>query len=112
MRLNFDFVYFTGTKKTVFQNIDQDLGKDRSELCGIRSRLTDELDGGGVAVDVDHDVEGRARVEAGEEDALVAAVDVEHNVTARREVETEEDALVDVALRQRFAPKSRPARQI
>jgi len=74
--------------------------------------LTHELDSGGVAVDIDHDPEGRARVDAGEEDAFVVAVHVEHHIAAGREVETEHHAHFHVALRQGFPPESRTARQI
>lgn len=73
---------------------------------------TNKLDSRRVAVNVDHDPEGGAGVDAGEENALVVPVHVEDHVAAGREMEGEEDAHVNVSLGKSLAPKSRATSQI
>jgi hypothetical protein len=78
----------------------------------VSEGLTDKLDGCRVAVNVNHNPKGSARIDARQKDALILSVDVEHDVAAGREMEREQDAGLDVALGQSLAPKSWTARQI
>ena len=78
----------------------------------MTQQLTNKLDTGSVAINVDHHPEWCSGVEARQKDSFVVAVDVEHHITTRSEVKGKQDPLVNVAFRQGLAPKARTAGQI
>ena len=74
--------------------------------------ITDELNCGRVAVDIDHDPERSPGVDSAEEDSLIVAIDIEHHISAGRKVEAEQNAQLHIPFRKSLTPETGTTRQI